>query len=1031
VTRLILLVCAVLLASVPTVAYAQCPTPSDGLVAHWTLDESGNTSTAVDSAGSNNGTLTSFPADPSANWVAGKIDNGLDFDGSNDYVDAGNGSDFDITGDITVSAWVYATAAPGSEGRTILSRFDSSNTKGWNFGASWTTPDFEFELYEAGTGDGGAAVYTGYFTTELNQWHHMVGVVKSSSYIRLYMDGELIEENTADAPDSLAYTAGDALRIGNRSNGQSDFQGQIDDARIYNRALSADEVQALYALRSTDAAAAGVMMYDTRHERMMYCNGTNWVHAGTGPYNPNAVTFEDTTPTYLTSGAGMTGAVDSKLWSGSLWFRYDNNDWEIFDTAGGGDLSIDLFLDGKIQIGGRNGASTIILDIVTPSATPDFDDNNWHHLLFSVDMSDTAKRHLYVDDIDRLDTVNTYTDDVIDFTQSDFSFGATTAGAEGGNGDIADVWLDFGSYIDFSNTSNRRRFISASGLPMYLGEDGSVPLGNPPDIFFSGDTVTFQSNRGSGGGFTENGTLSTAAAQPGDSLLSTIDIDSGLISHWTLNEETGTEITDSAGSNTGTWNGEANVRVASEGKVGSSLDFDGTDDYVQVDNDASLETNEGTWALWVYNQADAENRGIMQFGQSGWNYKVSIETLETERILVRGRQSTEGWPYQWYIDDLADNTVPLNTWTHIAVTQNGTSPKLYINGQIDPNYGVYGGNQGFWTNDISDPDHDLYIAGDGGNGTFDGFVDDVRVYSRALTANEIETIYHIGVPGAMQYNFDFHVMEYYNGAEWVAMGLVGGTPPTNGLAGHWKFDETSGTTAVDSINGNDGTMINGLSATTDSVDGILGKALKSNGNASSHGVESANPTELDAINDTMTVAFWYNESTGTHVDYNNAVQKIDWGTPVGWDISAGASDDIRIHIDTSGGSNQTVGYIYGIYDGNWHHVAWTLDSGVVRAYQNGVLVADDTYTHGTGFGTSAADLKTLGLAGSYDDLRIYDRALSLSEIQRIYHFGASGGLGDVDNACANPTGVEGQMIYNVDYTVMQYCNGEAWVGIGK
>ena len=58
------------------------------------------------------------------------------------------------------------------------------------------------------------------------------------------------------------------------------------------------------------------------------------------------------------------------------------------------------------------------------------------------------------------------------------------------------------------------------------------------------------------------------------------------------------------------------------------------------------------------------------------------------------------------------------------------------------------------------------------------------------------------------------------------------------------------------------------------------------------------------------------------------------------------------------------------------------------------------------------------------------------EVQQLYQFGASGGLGDADNGCANAgpiTGstAEGIMFYNIDENVMQYCNGEEWIGIGQ
>ena len=66
-----------------------------------------------------------------------------------------------------------------------------------------------------------------------------------------------------------------------------------------------------------------------------------------------------------------------------------------------------------------------------------------------------------------------------------------------------------------------------------------------------------------------------------------------------------------------------------------------------------------------------------------------------------------------------------------------------------------------------------------------------------------------------------------------------------------------------------------------------------------------------------------------------------------------------------------------------------------------------------------------------DEVRVYNRVLSATEIQQLYYYGLSNGLGDVDNGCTSPAANEGEMIYNADFNVMQYCNGEQWIGLGQ
>ena len=95
----------------------------------------------------------------------------------------------------------------------------------------------------------------------------------------------------------------------------------------------------------------------------------------------------------------------------------------------------------------------------------------------------------------------------------------TSSGSNKFNGDLADFWLDPGTYIDLSDPANRRKFRDASGNPVYLGADGSKPTGTAPDIFLSGNTEDWHTNKGTGGGFTENGAL-TDSAMPIDHTLS-------------------------------------------------------------------------------------------------------------------------------------------------------------------------------------------------------------------------------------------------------------------------------------------------------------------------------------------------------------------------------------------------------------------------------------------------------------------------------------------------------------------------------
>ncbi|HIP52387.1 MAG TPA: LamG domain-containing protein, partial [Chromatiales bacterium] len=218
--------------------------------AEWRLDETGWTGAAgeVQDSSGNGHPAT---AKGGVGTVPGKVCRGGDFkgdaDGRDDYLDAGSAG-FDQTGELTVAAWVYARSAPADQGRTVVSRYryrSPSDQTGWNFGASWRGNYFAFHVHDA-AGNSAWATDPDFFSTELNRWKHVVGVFKPSQYVRLYIDGVLVAEDTTNIPASIAYTARDPLTIGRRSGSpQSYFDGLIDEVNLFDQALSPGQVRAL------------------------------------------------------------------------------------------------------------------------------------------------------------------------------------------------------------------------------------------------------------------------------------------------------------------------------------------------------------------------------------------------------------------------------------------------------------------------------------------------------------------------------------------------------------------------------------------------------------------------------------------------------------------------------------------------------------------------------------------------------------------------------------------------------------------
>lgn len=214
----------------------------------------------------------------------------------------------------------------------------------------------------------------------------------------------------------------------------------------------------------------------------------------------------------------------------------------------------------------------------------------------------------------------------------------------------------------------------------------------------------------------------------------------GLIGYWKFDEGNGITASDSSGNdNTGAL---TNGPIWVSGKIGNALNFDGEDDYVNAGSGSSLKTAQGTWAVWMYHDGILDQCGILLIGDGGWNNNIAIQQGSSgapNRIVVRARENGETFPYKWS-GSTASASLPANQWNHIVLTQDGINPKIYINGNLVLTI-TSGGNLSVWTNASWLSAKIFGMARNIGR-RFNGFLDEVRVYNRALSAAEISVIYN-------------------------------------------------------------------------------------------------------------------------------------------------------------------------------------------------------------------------------------------------------------------------------------------------
>ena len=206
----------------------------------------------------------------------------------------------------------------------------------------------------------------------------------------------------------------------------------------------------------------------------------------------------------------------------------------------------------------------------------------------------------------------------------------------------------------------------------------------------------------------------------------------GLVAAYAFNEGTGTTVVDASGNGlTGTISG---ATWTPGGKYGNALSFNGTSSYVDLGNPALLQiTGSMTWSAWVFAAANPTDDGQIiakSSASSGWQLKSSPDTgPETFGIAVSGDGTSETQRY-------SSTVRALNTWYYVAGVYNASARTLdiYVNGVLDN-----GTLSGTIPSSQFNSGDNVNVGRRTGGFYFDGIIDEVRIYNRALTEAEIQT----------------------------------------------------------------------------------------------------------------------------------------------------------------------------------------------------------------------------------------------------------------------------------------------------
>lgn len=912
-----------------------------GPTGYWNFDEKTGTTVTDKSGGGISATITDAGT-AVGSWTPGKYGSAYNLKGGDgadvDKINFG-GSSVSLGTINTVSFWVNFNNI-SSNGATVATsdQITCGTLCGYmayfdNAGSLYSRPET------------GSAVSVSTGTLTMGRWYHFA-VVRNGTSITFYMNGAKVGA-TQTLGANNAFTLYSLTNY--KAAGANDFpvDGNLDEIKVYNYDRTPQQIiEDMNGGHPTGGSPVGSYV---SYWKMDESNSTT-------AHDYNALNANDLT--LSTSSWDLSGKTNT-AWKGvgTNWLsRADDDD---FDFAASDNFSISMWFK---STSGTNPASTEYLlakgrgsppgyalyintsgflclsvddDVTwTPDdsacTTTDVYDATWHHVI--AEKTGTTEIRLYVD------TKSVAADTSLAATATLANSGILHIGDDDGdstnafNGDIDEVKI-------------YRAALTTDQINMDYNGGAAINFGS---------TTSVESSQLTDG---------TGSAPIGD---------------WLFDEKTGTSVADVSGNGrTATLNANFNYDDNSgwtAGKNGSAVHYDGTNDVVQVASSAFSLIGSGNFTVeaWVYldSISASVNSRILTYKQDTTNgYHLA---------LVSSGSGTCASRFIFEVDDAStyhssgcstsNSAAVVNRWYHLVGTYNGTTDTatLYINGQAQ----VAGSTQSLGLGVTTT----LTWASQSTAGTnlLDGIIDETRVYDYARSQAQISYDYNRGGP-----------------------------------VSYWKFDECSGTTANDSSGngysatisvGGTGTQTSVGTCNTSSTAWANGTTGKFNSAFSFDGtddyMEKTSATNIPLGATPRTISAWVKTDGSIAYEYVVSYGDRTTGNWTGLAIDSTG----KLYLDTW--ANDTAGTaVTTVIDNTWHLITAAYDGTTnVDFYFDGKFLERDTIaspanTTGTTIRIGNSSENLYYFKGLIDDLRIYNYALSASQIKKLYNGGGNVNFG--------------------------------------
>jgi hypothetical protein len=466
---------------------------------------------------------------------------------------------------------------------------------------------------------------------------------------------------------------------------------------------------------------------------------------------------------------------------------------------------------------------------------------------------------------------------------------------------------------------------------------------------------------------------------------------SGMVSWWRGENNA----LDSADGNNGV---ALNGVTYSSGRVGQAFQLDGVNDYVAITNQPNLNPA-GSFTIegWIYPNADQTGIILAKWGdqaeyENQRSYTFQIVPGRGLQLGIADAAHQQDQPFHQFI---VNGVINITNWNHVACVYDQATGKrtLYVNGaavgeRTDAPITVLNSVTkvaiGAWTRTSSQTmDH------------FNGRIDELSFYNRALSGSEIGAVFVAGSSGK-------------------CLPLPPCTTAPAGLVAWWPGNSNT----LDVVSTNHGSLLNGAGYAPGQ------KGLAFNFSALDHSVRIPDAPALNPTNG-LTLEGWVWVSQYPDIDgvaiagKDSPFSTRQYLLALNW---AGDRWSIRPHVTVPSGMKFFDGAT-AIQTGAWYHVAMTYDNATLRLFVNGAF---DGSMPVTGIVTPSTNPMNIGgfgvspwtLLGKVDELSLYNRALTTNELQGIYAAGSGGKCTNAPTIITHPLSQKVTVGSNVTFSVV-------------